>query len=35
MLNAAYQYMDVAPQGRNEDDKGPMWWLRRHDEYQD
>jgi predicted dithiol-disulfide oxidoreductase (DUF899 family) len=35
MLNAAYQYMDVAPHGRNEDDKGPMWWLRRHDEYQD
>ena len=35
MLNVAYHYMDLVPKGRNEDEKGGMWWLRRHDEYRD
>lgn len=43
MLNVAYHYMDLVPKGRNEvareghdhPDSGPMWWLRRRDEYQD
>lgn len=35
MLNVAYHYMDLVPKGRDEDDIGPMAWLRRRDEYQD
>jgi predicted dithiol-disulfide oxidoreductase (DUF899 family) len=36
MMNAAYQYMDLAPKGRDEADQRPtMAWLRRHDEYND
>ena len=31
MLNGAYNYMDLAPMGRNEDDG--MSWLRLRDEY--
>jgi predicted dithiol-disulfide oxidoreductase (DUF899 family) len=31
-LNPAYQYLDLVPKGRDEND-GPMTWLRRHDEY--
>lgn len=31
---AAYQLLDRAPRGRNEDDLSyPMAWVRRHDEY--
>ena len=35
MMNAAYQYLDLVPKGRDEaghDD--PQYWVRRHDEYQ-
>lgn len=34
MLNGAYQYMDLLPKGRDEDDlPWTMAWLRRHDQY--
>jgi predicted dithiol-disulfide oxidoreductase (DUF899 family) len=34
MLNAAYQYLDLAPKGRDEDGFSfPMEWVRRHDQY--
>lgn len=32
MLNGAYNYLDLAPKGRDEGE-GPMGWLRRHDAY--
>jgi predicted dithiol-disulfide oxidoreductase (DUF899 family) len=33
-LNAAYQYLDLVPKGRDEDGfKFPMQWVRRHDSY--
>jgi predicted dithiol-disulfide oxidoreductase (DUF899 family) len=33
-LNTAYQLLDLAPRGRDEDDLAwPMQWLRRHDAY--
>jgi len=32
LLNTAYNYLDLAPKGRDEGDRGPFW-LRRHDEY--
>jgi len=36
LMNSAYNYMDLAPKGRNEADQNPtMAWLRRHDEYED
>jgi predicted dithiol-disulfide oxidoreductase (DUF899 family) len=36
MMNGAYNYMDLAPKGRDEADQRPtMAWLRRHDEYVD
>ena len=36
MLNGAYHYMDLAPDGRNEDSlPWSMAWLRRRDEYED
>lgn len=31
ILNGAYNYIDLAPKGRNED--SGMSWLRRHDQY--
>ena len=31
MLNGAYNYIDLAPKGRNED--SGMSWVRRHDQY--
>jgi len=31
-LNAAYQYLDLAPKGRDEGNRGP-YWVCRHDEY--
>jgi predicted dithiol-disulfide oxidoreductase (DUF899 family) len=34
MMNVAYQYLDLVPKGRDEQD-GNMSWLRRRDEYQD
>lgn len=34
-INAAYQLLDRAPYGRNEDDLPvPIAWVRRHDEYE-
>jgi predicted dithiol-disulfide oxidoreductase (DUF899 family) len=34
LLNAAYQYLDLVPKGRDEDGFSfPMEWVRRHDEY--
>ncbi|MEE9417656.1 MAG: DUF899 domain-containing protein [Acidimicrobiales bacterium] len=34
IVNGAYQLMDLAPKGRNEDDLDfTMAWLHRHDEY--
>jgi predicted dithiol-disulfide oxidoreductase (DUF899 family) len=34
MMNVAYQYMDLAPKGRDEDSlPRPTVWLRRHDQY--
>ncbi len=32
MLNTAYHYIDLTPQGRDEGDT-PQRWVRRHDEY--
>jgi predicted dithiol-disulfide oxidoreductase (DUF899 family) len=34
MLNGAYNYIDLTPLGRNEGKRG-MFWLRRHDQYED
>jgi predicted dithiol-disulfide oxidoreductase (DUF899 family) len=34
MLNGAYHYLDLVPNGRDEDDlEFAMAWLRRHDQY--
>jgi predicted dithiol-disulfide oxidoreductase (DUF899 family) len=34
MMNGAYQYLDLAPKGRAEDDLPyPMAWVRLHDDY--
>ena len=34
IFNAAYQMLDLTPNGRGEGDAmDPMFWLRRHDEY--
>jgi len=34
MMNAAYQYLDLVPKGRDEPSDGdPQFWVRRHDEY--
>ena len=32
MLSVDYNYLDLVPKGRDEDDRGPFW-VRRHDEY--
>lgn len=32
LLNAAYNYLDLVPKGRDEGDRGQAW-VRRHDEY--
>jgi predicted dithiol-disulfide oxidoreductase (DUF899 family) len=32
LLNAAYNYLDLVPKGRDEGDRG-QFWVRRHDEY--
>jgi predicted dithiol-disulfide oxidoreductase (DUF899 family) len=31
-LNSVYQYLDLVPKGRDEQDRG-AYWLKRHDEY--
>jgi predicted dithiol-disulfide oxidoreductase (DUF899 family) len=34
ILNNAYNYLDLVPKGRDEDDfEFPMTWVRFHDEY--
>lgn len=33
LMNTAYNYLDLVPKGRDEDDGGMSSWLRRHDEY--
>jgi len=33
MLNTAYHYFDLVPNGRGEDGQQPQYWVRRHDEY--
>jgi predicted dithiol-disulfide oxidoreductase (DUF899 family) len=34
MMNAAYHYLDLTPEGRNEESLSfPQAWVRRHDEY--
>jgi predicted dithiol-disulfide oxidoreductase (DUF899 family) len=35
MLNVAYHYMDLVPNGRDEGTNGQAGWLRRRDEYSD
>jgi predicted dithiol-disulfide oxidoreductase (DUF899 family) len=35
LLNAAYNYLDLVPKGRDEDGRAPQFWVRRHDEYGD
>ena len=36
LLNGAYNYIDLTPKGRNEDElPSPSAWLRRHDQYED
>ena len=35
MLNGAYHMLDLTPIGRNETNKGNMYWLRRRDQYDD
>jgi predicted dithiol-disulfide oxidoreductase (DUF899 family) len=34
MVNVAYHYLDLVPKGRDEGDRG-LYWVRRHDEYED
>jgi predicted dithiol-disulfide oxidoreductase (DUF899 family) len=36
LLNAAYNYIDLTPKGRDEEGQGdfPQFWVRRHDEYE-
>jgi predicted dithiol-disulfide oxidoreductase (DUF899 family) len=34
LLNAAYNYLDLVPKGRDENGRG-QFWVRRHDEYGD
>ena len=35
ILNAAYNYLDLVPKGRDEEARGPLFWVRRRDEYGD
>jgi predicted dithiol-disulfide oxidoreductase (DUF899 family) len=34
LVNAAYNYLDLVPKGRDEDDVGPLW-IKHHDKYED
>ena len=34
LLNAAYNYIDLTPRGRDEDGRSPQYWVRRRDEYE-
>jgi predicted dithiol-disulfide oxidoreductase (DUF899 family) len=33
LVNTAYNYLDLVPQGRDEEGKPPQYWVRRHDRY--
>jgi predicted dithiol-disulfide oxidoreductase (DUF899 family) len=33
MLNTAYNYLDLVPNGRDEEGQFPQYWVRRRDEY--
>jgi predicted dithiol-disulfide oxidoreductase (DUF899 family) len=33
LLNTAYNYLDLAPKGRDEEGRSPQFWVRRRDEY--
>jgi predicted dithiol-disulfide oxidoreductase (DUF899 family) len=33
ILNAAYNYLDLVPKGRGEEEGPPQFWVRRRDEY--
>jgi predicted dithiol-disulfide oxidoreductase (DUF899 family) len=33
LLNTAYNYLDLVPNGRGEEGQSPQYWVRRHDEY--
>ncbi len=33
LMNSAYNYLDLTPNGRDEDLMSMREWLRRHDEY--
>lgn len=36
ILNTAYNYLDIVPKGRDENDhEFRQFWVRRHDEYND
>jgi predicted dithiol-disulfide oxidoreductase (DUF899 family) len=35
LLNTAYNYLDLVPLGRNENEEFTQSWVRRHDEYDD
>jgi predicted dithiol-disulfide oxidoreductase (DUF899 family) len=36
MMNATYQYLDLVPKGRDEQDlPDPQAWVRHHDTYED
>ena len=34
IMNAAYNYLDITPEGRNETTSHPMEWVRLHDQYE-
>ncbi len=33
LFNTTYNYLDIAPGGRDEEGRPPQYWVRRHDEY--
>ena len=35
ILNTAYNYLDIAPKGRDESPEDPQDWVRYHDRYED
>jgi predicted dithiol-disulfide oxidoreductase (DUF899 family) len=35
LVNTAYNYLDLVPKGRDEDENGLPGWIRHHDKYKD
>ena len=33
IVNTAYNYLDLVPEGRDEEGRPPQYWARRRDEY--